>query len=217
LDSSPRKIYLIRHAESLWNSERRVQGTCLQVPLSPTGRTQARLLGRRLRTLPLRAVYSSDAERALETARLSLVDGRPVTVSREIRELSLGEWEGRLIADLRAENSEKLDAWYRKPSTVRLKGGEDLGAFRNRVVSFIDGIVGCPDGGDTAVITHGGVICGYLTHILGMPADDIWSFSLPNASITTVVLDFKPRLRSFGDTAHLDTAALGLDGMPAPL
>jgi broad specificity phosphatase PhoE len=217
LDSSPRKIYLIRHAESLWNSERRVQGTCLQVPLSPTGRSQAQLLGRRLRTLPLRAVYSSDAERALETARLSLIDGRRVTVSREIRELSLGEWEGRLIADLRAEDPEKLDAWYRKPSTVRLKGGEDLGAFRNRVVSFIDGIVGSPDGGDTAVITHGGVICGYLTHILGMHADDIWSFSLPNASITTVVLDFKPRLRSFGDTAHLDTAALGLDGMPAPL
>jgi broad specificity phosphatase PhoE len=217
LDSSPRKIYLIRHAESLWNSERRVQGTCLQVPLSPTGRSQAQLLGRRLRTLPLRAVYSSDAERALETARLSLIDGRLVTVSREIRELSLGEWEGRLIADLRAEDPEKLDAWYRKPSTVRLKGGEDLGAFRNRVVSFIDGIVGSPDGGDTAVITHGGVICGYLTHILGMHADDIWSFSLPNASITTVVLDFKPRLRSFGDTAHLDTAALGLDGMPAPL
>lgn len=217
MDSSPRKIYLIRHAESLWNSERRVQGTCLQVPLSPTGRSQAQLLGRRLRTLPLRAVYSSDAERALETARLSLIDGRLVTVSREIRELSLGEWEGRLIADLRAEDPEKLDAWYRKPSTVRLKGGEDLGAFRNRVVSFIDGIVGSPDGGDTAVITHGGVICGYLTHILGMHADDIWSFSLPNASITTVVLDFKPRLRSFGDTAHLDTAALGLDGMPAPL
>ncbi len=217
MDSSPRKIYLIRHAESLWNSERRVQGTCLQVPLSPTGRSQAQLLGRRLRTLPLRAVYSSDAERALETARLSLIDGRLVTVSREIRELSLGEWEGRLIADLRAEDPEKLDAWYRKPSTVRLKGGEDLGAFRNRVVSFIDGIVGSPDGGDTAVITHGGVICGYLTHILGMHADDIWCFSLPNASITTVVLDFKPRLRSFGDTAHLDTAALGLDGMPAPL
>jgi hypothetical protein len=50
-----------------------------------------------------------------------------------------------------------------------------------------------------------------------MPIDDLWSFSLPNASITTIVLDFKPRLRSFGDTSHLDTSALGLDGMPAPL
>ena len=100
---------------------------------------------------------------------------------------------------------------------MKLDGGEDLVAFRNRVVSFIDGIAVSPDGGDVAVITHGGVICIYMTHLLGMHVDDIWSFSLPNASITTVVLDFKPRLRSFGDTAHLDAAALGLDGMPAPL
>ena len=128
----------------------------------------------------------------------------------------LGEWEGRLISDLRAEDPGKLDAWYRTPSTVSLKGGEDLAAFRRRVVSFMDEIIASP-GGDAAIVTHGGVICVYLTHLLRMHIDDLWSFSLPNASITTVVLDFKPRLRSFGETAHLDASALGLDGMPAPL
>jgi alpha-ribazole phosphatase len=130
--------------------------------------------------------------------------------------LSLGEWEGKLISDLRDEDPEKLEAWYRKPSTVRLERGEDLVRFRKRVVSFMDGKA-ASGAGDVAVITHGGVICIYLTHILGMHLDDLWSFSLPNASITTVVLDFKPRLRSFGDTSHLDASALGLDGMPAPL
>lgn len=214
--SSPRKIYLVRHAESAWNIERRVQGTALQVALSPTGRTQARLLGGRLRALPLEAVYSSDAGRTLETARLALGEDFPLRISGEIRELSLGEWEGRLISDLRDEDAEKLDAWYRKPSTVRIAGGEDLVLFRKRVVSFIEGKA-ASGAGDFAVITHGGVICMYLTHILGMHVDDLWSFSLPNASITTVVLDFKPRLRSFGDTSHLDGSALGLDGMPAPL
>lgn len=213
---SLRKIYLVRHAESSWNRERRVQGMCLDVPLSPTGRAQAQLLGARLRGMPLEAVHSSDAERALATARLALGDGRRITVSDRIRELSLGEWEGRLISDLHAEDPGKLDAWYRAPSTVNLKGGEDLASFRRRVVSFIDEIIAAP-GGDVAIITHGGVICIYLTHLLRMHVDDLWSFSLPNASITTVVLDFKPRLRSFGETAHLDASALGLDGMPAPL
>ena len=216
MSPSLRKICLVRHAESAWNRERRVQGTCLEVPLSPTGRAQAQLLGARLREAPLEAVYSSDAERALETARLALGDGRRITVSDRIRELSLGEWEGRLISDLRAEDPGKLDAWYRTPSTVSLKGGEDLAAFRRRVVSFMDEII-ASSGGDVAIITHGGVICAYLTHLLRMHIDDLWSFSLPNASITTVVLDFKPRLRSFGETAHLDASALGLDGMPAPL
>jgi broad specificity phosphatase PhoE len=216
MGSSPRKIHLVRHAESAWNSERRVQGTALQVALSPTGRTQARLLGRRLKALPLEAVYSSDAGRTLETARLALGEDFPLRISEEIRELSLGEWEGRLISDLREEDSEKLEAWYRRPSTVMLAGGEDLVRFRKRVVSFMDANAAA-GAGDVAVITHGGVICIYLTHILGMQVDDLWSFSLPNASITTVVLDFKPRLRSFGDTSHLDASALGLDGMPAPL
>lgn len=216
MTSSPRKIHLVRHAESAWNLERRVQGTALDVALSPTGREQAKLLGRRLKALPLEAVYSSDAGRTLETARLALGEGFPLRISEEIRELSLGEWEGRFIEDLRAEDPAKLDAWYRRPSTVRLERGEDLARFRERVVSFMDSNV-APGAGDAAVITHGGVICIYLTHILGMGVDDMWSFSLPNASITTVVLDFKPRLRSFGDTAHLDARAIGLDGMPAPL
>lgn len=214
--SSPRKIHLIRHAESEWNSERRVQGTALQVALSSTGRAQARLLGRRLGALPLEAVYSSDAGRTLETAHLALGDNAPIRISEEIRELSLGEWEGRLIDDLRDEDSGKIEAWYRRPSTVRIEGGEDLVLFRKRVVGFMEGTALSGDG-DVAVITHGGVICIYLTHILGMQLDDLWSFSLPNASITTIVLDFKPRLRSFGDTSHLDASALGLDGMPAPL
>ena len=147
---------------------------------------------------------------------LALGDGRRITVSDRIRELCLGEWEGRLISDLHAEDPGKLDAWYRTPSKVRLEGGENLAAFRRRVVSFMDGII-ASGGGDAAIVTHGGVICSYLTHLLGMRVDNLWSFSLPNASITTVVLDFKPRLRSFGETAHLDASALGLDGMPAPL
>jgi broad specificity phosphatase PhoE len=214
--SPPRKIHLIRHAESAWNSERRVQGTALPVALSPTGREQARLLGRRLRTLPLEAVHSSDAGRTLETARLALGDDYPLRISEEIRELALGAWEGRFIAELREEDPEKLDAWYRRPSTVRIEGGEDLARFKRRVVSFMDASAAAATG-DVAVVTHGGVICIYLTHILGMQPDDLWSFSVPNASITTVVLDFRPRLRSFGDTAHLDASALGFDGMPAPL
>jgi broad specificity phosphatase PhoE len=217
METVQRKIYLIRHAETSWNRERRVQGTCLDVPLSSEGRDQARLLGRRLKAMPLQTVFSSDAARALETARLALGDGRRIAVSEKIRELSLGEWEGRLISDIRSEDPDKLDAWYRKPSTVRIRGGEDLVAFHSRIVSFMESIIGSPEGGNAAIISHGGVICTYLTHLLRMHVDDLWSFSLPNASITTIVLDFKPRLRSFGETTHLDASAPGLDGMSEPL
>ena len=100
---------------------------------------------------------------------------------------------------------------------MAIAGADDLGSFRARAVAAIDRILASHDCGDVAVISHGGFICSYLTWTLGMSVDDLWSFSLPNASITTIVIDFKPRLRAFGDTAHLDPPSLGFDGMPSPL
>ena len=66
MSSELRRIYLVRHAESIWNEERRIQGSCLDVPLSDTGRNQARMLGLRLGELSFGSVYSSDAVRALD-------------------------------------------------------------------------------------------------------------------------------------------------------
>jgi broad specificity phosphatase PhoE len=217
VDREKRKIYLVRHAESVWNDERRVQGTCPGITLSERGRIQARLLGNRLRSMRIRSVYCSDAERAVETARIALGDGRDMILMHDLRELSLGEWEGRLICDLRENDPDLLDRWYRQPTTVQVEGAENMFSFKKRVLEAFDTIIQAPGGGDAIVISHGGVICAYLTHLLNMDLDDLWTFSLPNASLTTIILDFKPRLRAFGDTAHLHRDCLGADGMPSAL
>lgn len=213
MDHDKRRLYLVRHAESVWNAERKVQGTCPGIALSEQGREQARLLGNRLREMEAEAVYCSDAERAVETARLALGNGREIILMKELRELSLGEWEGRSIVELCEEEPSLINLWYREPTKVRVKGAEDIFAFRDRIVRAIGSISDASDGGDVIIIAHGGVICAYLTHILGMNLDDLWSFSLPNASITTIILDFKPRLLGFGDTAHLMSGVRGFDGI----
>ena len=215
MDDDKQKLYLIRHAESAWNAERKVQGTCPGILLSEHGREQARLLGNRLRAIDAEAIYCSDAERAVETARLALGDEREMIFMRELRELSLGEWEGRSLLELREKEPSTTDKWYREPTKVRIRGAEDIVRFRERVVRVIESIMEGSGGGDVIIVTHGGVICAYLTHILGMKLDDLWSFSLPNASITTIILDFKPRLRSFGETAHLGLGSgeRGFDGI----
>ena len=197
-------IYLVRHAESVWNKERRVQGTCLEVPLSPAGREQAGLLGRRLRALSFGHVYCSPAVRALETARIALGEEQSITVENDLRELGLGVWEGHLIGDINEEDRGVIDRWYRDPTNVRIEGMEEMTRFRARAVSVIGRIGEATGEADVVVVTHGGIICTYLTGILKMSLGDLWGFSLPNASITAVVFDFRPRLRSFGDTAHLD-------------
>lgn len=211
MNQDTRKLYLVRHAESVWNAERKVQGTCRGILLSERGREQARLLGSRLRTIEAGAVYCSDAERAVETARLALGNGREIIFMEELRELSLGAWEGRSIAELLAEKPSLIERWYREPTKVRVSGAEDIFSFRDRIISAIESISDA--GEDAIIVTHGGVICAYLTHILGMRLDDLWSFSLPNASITTILLDFKPRLRSFGETVDPGSSAASSDGI----
>ncbi len=127
-EENPRKLYLVRHAESLWNRERRVQGTCLDVPLSDEGRLQAKRLGSRLRSLAS-VFYSSDALRALDTAKIALGGEREIFIEPSLRELCLGEWEGKLLSDLREKEPDALEAWYRKPSSVVIAGSENLVEF----------------------------------------------------------------------------------------
>jgi len=214
MKSSLKTLYLVRHAESVWNSERRVQGRCLDVPLSPVGRRQAGLLGKRLQSLSFTHVYCSPAVRALETARIALGIDHPITVFDDLRELGLGVWEGRLISEINEEHPGAIDRWYRDPTTVRIDGMEEMTQFRARVLSVMGEIAGAAGDGNIVVVTHGGVICSYLTGILKMSLGDLWGFSLPNASLTAVVLDFRPRLRSFGDTAHLDGGIPRCDKAP---
>lgn len=209
-----RKIHLIRHGESVWNRERRAQGACSGVSLSDRGRRQAAALGRRLRSIPFDHAYSSDAERALETARIALGEGREPAVRGDLRELGLGDWEGRFLDEIRQSEPDAIDRWYRRPTTVRIEGGEDIRRFRERAVAAIGSVIGETGEGDVVVFTHGGVIASYLTAILKMDLDDLWAFSIANASLTTIVLDFRPRVRTLGDIAHLDGAAPGTGGMP---
>lgn len=215
MDTVMRKIYLARHGESTWNVARRVQGDHEGIVLSERGREQARQLGARLAGTGFDGVYCSSAKRAVETARLALGEDRPVEMVDGLREIGFGAWEGLLVGDVRERYPGELERWFRSPSRVVIEGGEPFASFHRRAVDTVDGIVGSSEG-DILIIAHGGVICTWLTHILGMDIDDIWSFSLPNASLTIVKYDFKPRLLLFGDVSHLDAGAAGFEGMPSP-
>jgi broad specificity phosphatase PhoE len=133
----------------------------------------------------------------------------------QLREFSFGSWEGKLIEQIKEEYPGKIEDWFSKPTSVFIEGAEDLTDFKDRVVGTLTGMIERVDSGNILVITHGGVICSYLTDILGMELDDLWSFSLPNASVTIISLEYRPRLRLFGDTSHLDGQSLGFDGMPS--
>jgi broad specificity phosphatase PhoE len=198
------RLLLARHGESLWNAERRFQGAT-DVALSPRGRAQAEALGRGLRGYRVRAAYVSPFKRALETAELALAGtGVSVVVVDELRELSLGDWEGCTVDEVRARDGDPYVAWLRTPHDCPPPGAEPLPVVDARVRAAVDRIAAAhPDGDDVLVVAHGGIISVYACHLLGCSFNQLWRLRVDNASLTVVR---PPRLVSLNDTGHLPAA-----------
>lgn len=141
-------VLLIRHGQSAWNHERRLTGWT-DVPLSELGRQQARELRARLaaRNETWDGVWSSDLQRALDTARLAWGQAVP---DRRLRELDFGDLEGKRWDELDPE----LIAQFRTVEGLAAPGGESFVELRARVESFLSDL----PSGRHMVFCHGGVI-----------------------------------------------------------
>jgi broad specificity phosphatase PhoE len=204
-------IHLIRHGETEYNREGRVQGWT-ESPLSELGREQARRVGQRLANVKFDVVVSSPSGRAVETARIALENRAPIHIRDGIREINLGVWEGRSAAELRRAYPADVSLWFDRPSDLRIEDGETIRRFRSRVTRAMTGIQNEFDNKSVAVFAHGGMICAWLTGLLGMKLDDIWRFKIRNGSFTRVLFPAnKPRIDLLGDVNHLDGAERKID------
>jgi broad specificity phosphatase PhoE len=195
------RLLLARHGESIWNAERRFQGST-DIPLSARGRAQALALAQGLRAYRVRAAYVSPFRRAVETAELALRgSGVPITVLDELRELSLGTWEGCTVDEIRARDGDPYVAWLRAPHDCPPPGGEPLPVVSARVRAAVDRIAAThPGRDDVLVVAHGGVISVYACHLLGCDFNQLWRLRVDNASLSVVR---PPRLVSLNETGHL--------------
>ena len=196
------RLLLARHGQSLWNEVRKFQGAN-DVGLSDLGRTQAAALGSALRSgYRVAAAYVSPMCRARDTAEIALKGtGIPLTAIHELRELSLGEWEGFTVDEVRSREGNPYLTWVRSPLDYPPPGGEPLPDVCARVLQAIDRIAANHrDGEDVLVVAHGGVISVYLCHLLGISFNSLWRMRIDNCSLT---IARPPRLVSVNDTAHL--------------
>jgi broad specificity phosphatase PhoE len=201
-----RMLLLARHGQSVANAVRRFQGI-QDVPLSDLGRRQAAALGTALRGGRLAHVYASPLERARLTAEAVVAElGVPLTLVDDLRELSLGEWEGCTVEEIRAQPGDPYARWVRDPVQHLPPGGEPLGAVQERALRAVRAIADAhPDGDEVLVVSHGGVISACLAHWLGLPLSSIWRLTVGNGSVSRVA---PPRVLSVNETAHLT----GVDG-----
>jgi broad specificity phosphatase PhoE len=202
------RLLLARHGQSVWNSVRRLQGEH-DVELSEVGRAQAGALGRALRTgYRVAVAYVSPMRRARETAEIALA-GTPIPIVPlpELRELSLGEWEGRTVDEVRALDGNPYHAWVRAPLDCPPPGGEALPDVCARVLRAVARIgARHANGDDVLVVAHGGVISVYLCHLLGVSFNALWRLRVDNGSLSIAK---PPRLVTVNDTAHLAPGAGG--------
>ena len=195
------RLLLARHGQSTWNAERRFQGAT-DIALSALGRAQAAALGQALAGYRVSAAYVSPYRRARETAEIALVDTPvPLSTMEELRELSLGDWEGCTVDEVRGREGDPYRAWLLAPHDCPPPNGEPLDAVYRRVQSAVERISAAHgDDEDVLVVAHGGVISVYACVLLGCSFNSLWRLRVDNASLTVVK---PPRLVSLNDTAHL--------------
>ena len=211
------RLLLARHAQSTWNSVRRFQGAT-DVPLSDLGRAQAQALGRAVRRFRVAKAYVSPMRRAVETAEIALAGtGIPLVPIGDLRELSLGRWEGSTVAEIRAQEGDPYRAWLRAPVDCPPPDAERLDDVCARMRCVVDDIARAhPNGDDVLVVAHGGVISVYACHLLACSFNFLWRLRIDNASLTIAT---PPRLVTLNDTRHLAGTDIrhlaGIDGPTA--
>ena len=207
-----RRLLLARHGQSVSNAVRRFQGV-QDVPLSELGRRQAEALAGAFGQRRIAAVYSSPLQRARHTAELVAAAVRaPLRSVDDLRELSLGEWEGCTVEEVEARPGNPYACWVRDPVGSLPPGGEPLADVQGRMVRALADIeCAHPNGDDVLVVCHGGVISAYLAHCLGLPLSSIWRLTVSNCSITELA---PPRLLSMNVTTHLTGIAVPPSGFP---
>lgn len=198
------RVLLIRHGQTDWNIEGRWQG-CLPVPLNDIGHAQARALADYLKHRPIRAIYSSDLPRALETAAyIGNVLGVQPIPDKRLREFSLGVFEGRRRDELIALYPEEWNAFRTEDMEYVVPNGESRRALQDRMWAAWQDIIANGSGPEVAIVTHGGSLKQLLLRLFGS-TPEIQNLRFENTSVTTVERDGQGwRLAEIAVAAHLD-------------
>ena len=198
------QLYIVRHGETVWNREGRIQGHT-DVGLSHRGLEQARLLAERLKPVRFDAAYASDLSRAAGTAA-AILDGRgvPVSPTPRLREYHKGAFEGMTEGELRSKYPAEYPGYVAKDLDYAPDGGESTRQVSERMTSVINEIKERHLRDTVLVVGHGGSLRAAMMALLGMSLDANWRFLFGNCHLTIVdTYHDNAVLRLFNDGSHL--------------
>ncbi len=204
-------LYCIRHGESSYNAQGRIQGQS-DVPLSETGRRQGQALAAALADLPIEAIYASPLRRAMQTAQ-PIADPLKLEVLTDPRlmEVHAGVFQDQLRTDLETLYPEEIARWRSGDPDFVIPGGESRRDLMRRGLAAFEAI-GRGGHAQAVVVTHGGLLAAALKALLEIPAQR-HPFVLHNGSISQIELtDGQVRLLSVNQVDHLRDVGFGGKG-----
>ncbi|HRP96735.1 MAG TPA: histidine phosphatase family protein [Rhodocyclaceae bacterium] len=202
------RLCLVRHGETEWNRERRLQGH-LDVPLNATGREQARATATHLVGHAFAALYCSDLARARQTAHTvaAALAGMP-RPTPALRERHYGAFQGLTYDAARARFPDEFARFSARDADFAFPGGgESLRGFATRVEAAVREIAARHAGQQVLIVTHGGVLDVVHRLATGKPLDAARDFAIPNAALNWIAFENgRWQLVSWAEQAHLACA-----------
>jgi probable phosphoglycerate mutase len=203
------RLIAIRHGETAWNVDTRIQGQ-LDIGLNERGQWQARQAARALAEEPIAAIYSSDLSRAFDTARaIGAAVGLDPTPFIGLRERAFGIFEGRTWAEIETHWPEDTRRWREREPGWAPAQGETLEQVRDRVAAATEELAQRHRGEQIVLVAHGGVMDALYRLATQQAVQAPRTWHLGNAAINRLL--WSPQglsLVGWGDTRHLEDAAL---------
>ena len=198
------ELLFIRHGETDWNRQQRFQGQ-IDVPLNATGLVQAARVAERLAADRHDALFSSDLQRARETAApLSAAWHLAPVALPGFREQNFGVLEGLDVPTIQARHPDLWQRWLEHRADYALPGGESLRQFHSRVMAAVRELAAAHAGARLAVVTHGGVLDMLWRSAHGLSLDGLRACEIPNTGLNRLRwVDGTLIVESWADAAHL--------------
>jgi probable phosphoglycerate mutase len=201
-------LYCVRHGESTYNVEGRLQGQS-DTRLSPLGLQHAAAIAETLGKLDIEAVYSSPLSRAMETARpLAAALELSIIEDARLKEINIGVFQGTLAAELADRFPEEAARWRSQEPDFRIPGGESRRDLMTRAEAAFHEIRAAGHR-HVAVVAHGGVLAAAFKALLGVPAERN-PFMLYNGSISMLDWENQFKLMTLNQIDHLRAAGCAL-------
>ena len=203
-------IYLVRHAESIANTQGTYQGITYDTDLSEAGKQQAEALARLFDSVEIGQIIASPLKRTMQTAAfVARAKDMEVFAERQIIETNHGQWEGKHKDEIRRTWPRLYRKWQRFPSSTKFPDGEHFLETQKRVVIWWREFSQTEK--DSLVVSHDNIIRVIVAKILNMKLNRIWKFHLQPTAITQInSTNGTSALVRLGDGKHLEDLSVNL-------